>query len=771
MPEVRQTVIGDHNIFSGTGSINIKYELAPLESRDRIPLTQLVESVKQFWIRGVLERSVHEVSMLDLRVEPDADAVDHPWARTLELPGKPSSTLDVGRSIGMIFAETGRALLILGEPGGGKTTTLLELARDLIQRFETDPTQAAPVVLNLSTWSTRRDPLARWMEAELQDKYFVPARRSRAWLEESRLLLLLDGLDEVEAGSRAACVRAINEFSQASGVPGIAVCSRSHEYKMLPERLRFTAAVSLQPLTPEQIDGYLARAGPSLAALRQVIRQDGLLQDLARTPLMLSIITLAYRDSPSSVVAEQAGDTAAARRAHLFRTYVARMFQRGGKPPDAFPEGRARLWLSWLASRMREHSLSVFVLESLQPTWLATFRERWRYALASRLASALAWAVLWWIMTILLMDDVRPFLLEGTVFTLLGAALAGLVAGLVAGRRLTSPAPGPAWRGRLRVAAGIVIHPVVLGLVFGALGGVFFERLEEVLLGVDPGPRALHGHWLGFVTGVHYGVIFGLVFGFKGARSLDAPDIRLSDKLRFSLAAARRGAVIGGIAGLIAGAIFAAVAIVVGWADLVHQYRPPILVILIVLALVIVALVVSALFALIGATFNMLASNDLPQAINPRQGLKLAAQNSIAAGLAAGAVCMLPWGIYMTLAGHLNSVKPLAMTATAYALAATLWYGGLDVIQHLTLRAMLLRSGVIPRRYTTFLDYATRLIFLQKVGPGYIFVHRQLLDHFAGTAPSAIERRTGSLAAGDADALREDRAAVLTGDVPASSDS
>ena len=32
---------------------------------------------------------------------------------------------------------------------------------------------------------------------------------------------------------------------------------------------------------------------------------------------------------------------------------------------------------------------------------------------------------------------------------------------------------------------------------------------------------------------------------------------------------------------------------------------------------------------------------------------------------------------------------------------------------------------------TGFLDYAARLVFLQKVGGGYIFIHRLLLEHFA----------------------------------------
>ena len=61
-----------------------------------------------------------------------------------------------------------------------------------------------------------------------------------------------------------------------------------------------------------------------------------------------------------------------------------------------------------------------------------------------------------------------------------------------------------------------------------------------------------------------------------------------------------------------------------------------------------------------------------------------------------------------------------------------LWYGGLDVIQHYIVRFLLWRAGAMPRDYARFLDYAAEeLNFLQKVGGGYIFVHRYLLEYFA----------------------------------------
>jgi eukaryotic-like serine/threonine-protein kinase len=56
---------------------------------------------------------------------------------------------------------------------------------------------------------------------------------------------------------------------------------------------------------------------------------------------------------------------------------------------------------------------------------------------------------------------------------------------------------------------------------------------------------------------------------------------------------------------------------------------------------------------------------------------------------------------------------------------------GVVCIQHFTLRLILHRNNCIPWNYARFLDYASDRIFLQKVGGGYIFVHRKLLEHFA----------------------------------------
>jgi predicted NACHT family NTPase len=171
----------------------------------------------------------------------------------LELPNHTNQTLPSEKPMGDIFNEVGRALLILGEPGSGKTTTLLQLAHDLIARAKNDPGQPVPVVLNLSTWTDRGQLLINWLVEELADKYYVPKRMGRAWLERNRLILLLDGLDEVRPDSRAACVEAITRFGEDYGIAGLVVCSRLREYTALPTRLKLNGAICLQSLTLAQV--------------------------------------------------------------------------------------------------------------------------------------------------------------------------------------------------------------------------------------------------------------------------------------------------------------------------------------------------------------------------------------------------------------------------------------------------------------------------------------------------------------------------------------
>jgi hypothetical protein len=61
--------------------------------------------------------------------------------------------------------------------------------------------------------------------------------------------------------------------------------------------------------------------------------------------------------------------------------------------------------------------------------------------------------------------------------------------------------------------------------------------------------------------------------------------------------------------------------------------------------------------------------------------------------------------------------------------------GGSAYLQHYVLRFLLWRNDYAPWNYIRFLDYAAERVFLRKVGGGYIFTHRLLMEYFATLEP------------------------------------
>jgi eukaryotic-like serine/threonine-protein kinase len=57
--------------------------------------------------------------------------------------------------------------------------------------------------------------------------------------------------------------------------------------------------------------------------------------------------------------------------------------------------------------------------------------------------------------------------------------------------------------------------------------------------------------------------------------------------------------------------------------------------------------------------------------------------------------------------------------------------GGSAVIKHYVGRMTLWLNGHTPFKFVKFLDHCARLILLKKVGGGYIFIRRMLLEYFA----------------------------------------
>jgi hypothetical protein len=335
----------------------------------------LRDRVMEYWVDGVLKHSLYNEVLISLGKRQLDKAVDAPWKYTVEESDAKNSAPLEDRDVSAVYDATG-LLLILGEPGSGKTTTLLDLARTLLERVRDDIKERVPIVLNLSSWK-KNQPLAEWISGELSEKYRVPRKIARFWLQHDYLLPLLDGLDEIETLMQPHCVAAINAFIEELKLSGLVVCCRLNEYRWLPERLKLNGAICLEPFSSEEVSEYLAEGGSKLAALREAVNTDPVLQELAQTPLMLSIMSLACQGAGGNELAAQKGESPEERRKQIFRLYVEQMFQRKGTTALVFPKEKIIRWLSWLAAKMQKSWQSEFLVEGLQPNWLGpSLRER-----------------------------------------------------------------------------------------------------------------------------------------------------------------------------------------------------------------------------------------------------------------------------------------------------------------------------------------------------------------------------------------------------------
>jgi TIR domain/NACHT domain len=608
---------------------------------------RMLEKVKTFWINGVLENSLYGAALIELGMTSQPEAVEHPWGMILQHPTYPDYRLSADVRILDVFDDVGGELLILGEPGSGKTTTMLELARDLIARAQRDTDAPMPVVFNLSSWADERKSINKWLVDELNTRYQVPKQVGEIWVESAQILPLLDGLDEGAPAHRLACVEAINQFRLEHGLIPLVVCSRIADYEALTTRLKLQGAVVLQPLTPAQIQAYLASAGGELSAVRQALKTDAALQELAQTPLMLSIMTLAYRGL--NVESLPATESIEERRAHLFGAYVRRMFERRGVG-ERYTQEQTIKWLNWLAAQMNRHAQTVFLIERLQPDWIKSRTQRWLYLI-------LAWA------------------------------LVGLPIGIPLG--------------------------IMIFLASTPLYGLFFGIVITLLFGVILGP------------------IGDIAYQTPGGQ------IRIVEKLGWSWSSAAKGVGLGILIGVVAGIIVA----------LARRQG----------ALVSFSIAGASAFGLLGGLAGGLTGNEVEMRTAPNQGIRHSASNALRVGIPIGAAGVLAATVGIRLAYvmifnlNVQIAQLVAFSELSYelvfgllagltlGLAFSVFFGGLALARHFILRIML--AAQTPWNMAHFLDYAAERVFLRKVGGGYIFVHRLLLDYFAGLNPESPQKR------------------------------
>ena len=235
--------------------------------------------------------SSRHIQIADLIRDFNPEIDDFHGAKLGITPGK--------RFAALKFVEHHPRLVILGKPGSGKTTFLKFLAIQCIRQALL--ADHVPIFI----------PLRRFAEDQVKPdlfqyilKKFELCGLERYELEQllnySRLLILLDGLDEVTDADRKHITNQIQAFSNKfSGNRFIITCrSAAQEYAFE----RFTE-VEIADFNGKQIIAFsknwfrFAQDEPKSAKFIAQLKQNRRIQELATSPLLLTLLCIVFGDS------------------------------------------------------------------------------------------------------------------------------------------------------------------------------------------------------------------------------------------------------------------------------------------------------------------------------------------------------------------------------------------------------------------------------------------------------------------------------------------
>jgi hypothetical protein len=423
--------------------------------------------------RNLIESPLRE---LDLDITPRLG-----WVRDPRLIEPEPVSTKVADDIVAAFESAKRRMLIVGEPGSGKTIA----AYSLIEYLDnTEGDERLPLLANLSAWEAQEDFktfLVDYLCASVG--YEVHERAvARAFIDSDGYNLILDGLDEIPPRLRTHFSERLDAFVQGlPGEVGVVVTCRTQEYEeMLAAHttgLGLVQAVELLPLSSEQLDRALAELGKADNAWEALLSQRHLeaiqrARGVLSNPLFLNL-AVAGRLRPGELLE---CDDEKKLRDLVIDSYLDRTLtdQSNYEPEDA------RRYLSWIARflngdevspfGLRETDFTVFDLANLTPP-----------------------------------DPPRWYRLFGGLVVGLGIGLVfGLGGGLEFGKGL---APGSGLG--LWLVAGLVfalVTGLVFALVFALVLGLIMVYVSWVLVAVAATVRDL----------LHVGLAGAPVFGLFG---------------------------------------------------------------------------------------------------------------------------------------------------------------------------------------------------------------------------------------------------------------
>lgn len=220
-----------------------------------------------------------------------------PWRSTGDVPLRGEV-----RSLHEVHSRTASGrLVVLGEPGAGKTMAAYEYAVHVLAGRDTYA--AIPVVLRIAEWDGAFRNLADWIvdrvaaaHPHLRHWRVGRVEAVRALVDAGLVVPVLDGFDEASQDDRAGLLGLINGFRFP-----LVVTSRSEEFLTALRGDRLDAEiVELEPLTADAVGDYVeALLNPRSyrwSAIREEVTHnpDGQVARLLRSPLGVDLVLKSY---------------------------------------------------------------------------------------------------------------------------------------------------------------------------------------------------------------------------------------------------------------------------------------------------------------------------------------------------------------------------------------------------------------------------------------------------------------------------------------------
>ena len=451
------------------------------------------------------------------------------WVRDPRLT-EPEPLSKKNADIVAAFTSSKKRLLIVGEPGAGKTTAAYALIEHL---DETEGDERVPLLVNLSAWRAQESFeafLVDYLVSQVGYQVRQPAVASQ-FVQSRRYALILDGLDEIPTGLRGQFSERLDElvYKLPSEVAVIVTC-RTQEYEELFDAhsagLGLVQAVEILPLTSQQLDSAFIELAKFDKDWEAFLSQRHLTgrqraRDLLSNPLFLNL-AVAGRLRPGELLD---CDEEQELRDLVLKRYLDRVLaeQSEHEPKDV---RRYLTWIAWFLNGaevspfgLKTTDSTVFDLTNLTPSDLPT-RYRLFEALVGGLGGILVFGLIY---------GLGLGLVYGLAEVLLYGLLVGLVMGLVAGWPFRPSAVSdhltlvwPSTRQQLLDFLGRAAQGLVRGLFVGLLVGLVLGMIVVLGLGLGLGVFSGLGEVPVFVLVfvLVYGLVVGVAEGLVKPRSV-----------------------------------------------------------------------------------------------------------------------------------------------------------------------------------------------------------------------------------------------------------